>query len=128
MTPTENGINCLVILVCLPIAILIGYFFSFEKSVISTVSIITIYSIISLKWSLRRNFWFWTVIFLFILIHFLVIVFANIRIPSGPALPYVLPSVFVDGLLMYGVISTVERSFSSNQADSVGKSEQSGVE
>jgi hypothetical protein len=70
---------------------------------------VVFYSIIALKWHLRRSLWFWGVLVAFAIIHVMVAILLKIDLPRGPAISYVLPIVAVDIGGIYGLVSLLEK-------------------
>ena len=69
------------------------------------------YVVISRNWDRRRDWKFWTIIAFFGVAH--LIGLSTINIPHLSAGLIALPFALVDGLIMYNVISWIERRFSN---------------
>lgn len=112
----ERGKDWLALLISIPIFALTWHFSSRYKAVGLIASILLLYVIISSKWYLRKNSWFWICLFVLAVVHFTVVFITNFTIPRGPSLSYVVPLVFADGLLMYWLVSWLEKRLPSKKS------------
>ena len=80
-----------------------------EKAVETLGALLILYIVVSACWEFRRELWFWATIATFALVHFSIIAFFTFQFPRGPAAGYVVPTMFVDGFAMYGIIKWLGR-------------------
>lgn len=75
-----------------------------EKAAETFGALLILYIVVTAHSELRRERWFWVTIAIFALAHLSIIAFFTFELPKGPAAAYVLPTMFLDGFVMYGLI------------------------
>ena len=83
---------------------LVWHFTTREKAIGSVGTLLLLYVMTTLMWDYHREKWLWLALSVFAALHVAVIWFIPFRLPSGPAITYVLPIAMIDGFLMWGVL------------------------
>jgi hypothetical protein len=115
MKANEKTRDWLVLLATIPVFALTWQISSRRDAVIFVSLILLFYIVISSKWHLRKSGWFWICILVFGAVHLMIVGLTNLTIPRGPAISYVVPIVFADGLIMYGLVTWLEKRLPSNK-------------
>jgi uncharacterized membrane protein len=87
----------------------LSIFFSLETSLATSVTVGVFVAIIQTKWESRRDWRFWCVIFIFAIIHIVIIFTVKFPIPRAGLVS--LPLAFIDAFLIWEIIKWIERNF-----------------
>ena len=93
-----------------------------EKAVETFGALLIFYIVVTALWEFRRERWFWATITIFALAHLSIIAFFTFQFPKGPAAAYVIPTAFIDGFVMYGILKWLASRLSSTTAERRGSS------
>jgi len=80
------------------------HFTSRERAVAVVASFLLVYVLATTMWDYHRERWLWLSLAVIAATHIVIICLLPLRLPAGPAITYILPTMMADGFIMWGVL------------------------